>query len=108
MLNNVQYWTEILLFTPLLYDGNTLQLYAKGDENMSARKEKIYLGQMIKNKRLEKKLTQKDVAQKVGLSRNYISDIENGRYMPSVETLIKIARFLKLDLNFLQDPEQSA
>jgi transcriptional regulator with XRE-family HTH domain len=71
-------------------------------DNMIKDNEKIYLGQVIKNKRLEKKATQKEIAQKIGLSRNYLSDIENGRYMPSVETLIKIASILELDLNFLK------
>lgn len=62
---------------------------------------KQFLGQAIKNKRIEKKLTQSEVALKVNISRNYLSDIENGRYMPSVNTLSKIACFLKIDLNFL-------
>lgn len=64
--------------------------------------EKIYLGQAIRNKRLEKRATQEEIAKQIGLSRNYLSDIENGRYMPSVETLIKIASVLELDLNFLK------
>lgn len=59
------------------------------------------LGQVIKNKRIEKNLTQNQVAVNISISRNYLSDIENGRYMPSVDTLTKIARCLNMDLNFL-------
>lgn len=59
------------------------------------------LGQIIKSKRIEKKFTQRKLADLVNISRNYISDIETGRYMPSVDTLIKIAKVLKIDLNFL-------
>lgn len=59
------------------------------------------LGQIIKSKRIEKKFTQRKLADLINISRNYISDIETGRYMPSVDTLIKIAKVLKIDLNFL-------
>lgn len=59
------------------------------------------IGQTIKDRRIQMKLTQLEVAQNISLSRNYISDVENGRYMPSVDTLIKIVNFLGIDLNFL-------
>ncbi|AGK95600.1 helix-turn-helix domain-containing protein [Clostridium pasteurianum] len=59
------------------------------------------LGQIIKSKRIKKKFTQNKVACSINMSRNYLSDIENGRYMPSVETLAKIAKTLDIDLNFL-------
>lgn len=63
------------------------------------------LGSFIQDKRKEKKVTQHIVSEVTGLSRNYISDIENGRYMPSVETLLKIAIFLDIDLNLLKMTE---
>lgn len=59
------------------------------------------LGEEIRNKRKEKKLTQFDLADKIGLCRNYISDIENDRYNPSLKTLVKISKVLDLDINFL-------
>lgn len=65
-----------------------------------ADKQKL-IGQTIKNKRIQMKLTQLELAENTKLSRNYISDVENGRYMPSVDTLIKIVTFLGIDLNFL-------
>ncbi|HBV97737.1 MAG: iduronate sulfatase [Peptococcaceae bacterium BICA1-7] len=65
----------------------------------AAAREKI--GKKIKESRLEKGLTQLEVSEKTGLSRNYISDIENGRYAPSVEALTSIAACLTMDLNFL-------
>lgn len=61
--------------------------------------DKQYLGNAIKQQRKCKGLKQTDVAEKTGISRNYISDIENGRYMPSVETLSKLAICLEIDLN---------
>ncbi len=56
---------------------------------------------LIKEKREELNLTQEEVANAVGLTRNYISDIENGRYQPSFNTSIKLIKFLGLDLNLL-------
>lgn len=57
--------------------------------------------ELIKQKREEKKLTQQEVADAVGITRNYLSDIENGRYNPSFKKSIKLATFLGIDLNLL-------
>ncbi|MDI3311933.1 MAG: helix-turn-helix transcriptional regulator [Thermoanaerobacterium sp.] len=64
--------------------------------------DKKILGKKIKEKRLEKKITQRYLAEQIGISRNYLSDIENGRYMPSVGVLFKLAYILELDLNSLK------
>ncbi|WP_333638163.1 helix-turn-helix transcriptional regulator [Tissierella praeacuta] len=64
---------------------------------------KKIIGQAIKNKRIKKKKTQLQVSEDTGISRSYLSDVENGRYMPSVEMLIKLASYLELDLNFLSE-----
>lgn len=63
------------------------------------------LGFEIKKLRKDRKLTQYELSVKSGLSRNYISDLENGRYMPSVEALASIAWHINLDLNMLKMPE---
>ncbi|GED35001.1 helix-turn-helix transcriptional regulator [Brevibacillus centrosporus] len=67
--------------------------------------DKTALGNIIKMKRKEKGMRQNEVSSATDLSRNYISDIENGRYMPSVETLLKLAVCLELDLNMLKMTE---
>lgn len=67
--------------------------------------DKTALGNIIKMKRKEKGMRQNEVSSATELSRNYISDIENGRYMPSVETLLKLAVCLELDLNLLKMTE---
>ena len=59
------------------------------------------IGTEIKLKRAEKGYTQDELAAAVGISRNYISDLENERYTPSVKTLSRIAKKLEMDLNFL-------
>lgn len=65
--------------------------------------DKKIIGLNIKEKRKKKELTQEKLADMTGLSRNYISDIENGRYTPSVESISKIAHCLDLNLNFLSE-----
>lgn len=61
------------------------------------------IGDQIRTKRKSLGLTQQELAEKVGLSRNYISELENNRYIPSVLTLTKLARVLKMNLNFLKE-----
>ena len=68
---------------------------------MSTAEQKKIIGKMVSEKRREKSLTQARVSEITGLSRNYISDIEKGRYAPSVDALSKLAKCLNLDLNFL-------
>lgn len=61
----------------------------------------MHLGKEIRKKRKKKNLTQEQLAKKIGVCRNYISDLENDRYIPSLKTLIKICNVLELDINFL-------
>lgn len=67
--------------------------------------DKKILGKIIQSKRKELGKTQSRLAEETDLSRNYISDIENGRYTPSIETLTKIAVSLGLDLNVIKMTE---
>jgi transcriptional regulator with XRE-family HTH domain len=64
--------------------------------------DKKALGANIKRLRKDKKLKQIDVSTQTNLSRNYISDIENGRYSPSLDAIIKLAVCVDLDLNTLK------
>jgi len=59
------------------------------------------LGKKIQRRRKALKLTQEDVAEKVGVSGTYIGYIEQGRYAPSLEVLEKISRALKIPLSDL-------
>jgi len=62
---------------------------------------KNIIGEAIKKQRIKKEKTQLEVAKSTGISRSYLSDIENGRYTPSINTLVKLATYLNMDLNFL-------
>lgn len=59
------------------------------------------LGDAISNERKKLGMTQDELSIKAGLSRSYIADTEAGRYTPSLNSLCRIARALKSDLNFL-------
>lgn len=54
------------------------------------------LGKRVRKYRKQLDLTQEDVAHKVGISRAYMGYIEQGRNVPSLEVLEKIARVLKV------------
>ncbi len=54
------------------------------------------VGSKVRRFRRKMGLTQEDVAYKVGISRAYMGYIEQGRNIPSLEVLEKIARTLKV------------
>ncbi|RQN00308.1 transcriptional regulator [Staphylococcus pettenkoferi] len=53
----------------------------------------------LKRKRLSLKLTQQEVALKVGISRSFYSDIENGNSFPSGRMLLRINEVLPIFLS---------
>lgn len=54
------------------------------------------LQKKIRKYRKEAGLTQEELADKVGIGRVYMGYIEQGRNVPSLEVLEKIARILKV------------
>ncbi len=58
------------------------------------------LGKRIKNERLKLGLTQEELAEKVDISKNFMSLIENGKNM-SVETLLKISDVFGVSVDYL-------
>ena len=58
------------------------------------------IGTTIRTFRLQKGLSQGDIEKKTGLLRCYLSRVENGHTIPSLDTLSKIA--LALDLPITQ------
>jgi transcriptional regulator with XRE-family HTH domain len=57
------------------------------------------IGNTIRGFRLQKGMSQGDIEKKTGLLRCYLSRVENGHTVPSLETLQKIARALDLQLS---------
>ncbi len=56
------------------------------------------IAQAVIGKRLEKGLTQSELARKIGTKQSAISRLESGHYNPSVTFLEKVARALSLNL----------
>jgi len=58
----------------------------------------MIIGDRLRAVREQKKLSQGDIEHRCGLLRCYVSRVENGRTVPSIETLEKIARALGVPL----------
>jgi len=61
----------------------------------------IKVGQKIKELRTKLSLTQEELAFKVGVDRSYMGFVERGEKNPTLATLVKIARALKIPLKEL-------
>src|ERR1700751_3355248 len=59
----------------------------------------INIGTAIRGYRLQKGMSQGDIEKRTGLLRCYLSRVENGHTVPSLETLQKIASALDLQLS---------
>lgn len=64
--------------------------------------DKKEIGMLVKREREKKKMTQEGLAERSGLSRTYVCDIENGRYFPGIKTLLKISKGLGEDNQLLE------
>jgi transcriptional regulator with XRE-family HTH domain len=64
------------------------------------------IGTTIRAQRLQKGLSQGDIERKTGLLRCYLSRVENGHTVPSLETLSKIAAALDVPIThfFAENP----
>ena len=58
----------------------------------------LKIGTAIRTHRLQKGLSQGDIEKKTGLLRCYLSRVENGHTVPSLDTLSKIAQALDLPI----------
>lgn len=59
------------------------------------------MGTRIKLRRKELKIRQTELAEKLEISNNHISSIENGRQKPSLDTFIGICRSLNVTPDYL-------
>lgn len=63
------------------------------------------LGKKIKVARVELDLNQTDLAKKIGAKQKSISRYENGLSMPSIQTLVKIAKVVKKPASYFLDEQ---
>jgi len=69
----------------------------------SAEKKKFakYVGKRLREVREKKGISQEQLSEKAGYYRTYVGHIENGQHSPSVHTMWRLAKVLKVDLGDL-------
>lgn len=58
------------------------------------------LGKMIKSARKERKLTQEELGRLVGVQKAQISKLESSANSATIDTILKVFKALKADINF--------
>ena len=58
--------------------------------------ESVKLGKNLKKIREAKSMSQGDVMRSMGCSRSYVSNLENGKTNPTLATISKLAKVLKV------------
>lgn len=67
----------------------------------------VPVGKRIKKVRLEKKFSLDQVANETGRSIDYLKNVESGKVIPPVGTLLQISRALEIDSGFLLREQES-
>ncbi|WAN63220.1 XRE family transcriptional regulator [Candidatus Phytoplasma rubi] len=65
------------------------------------------IGQKIRNLRLERKITQQDLAKKINVTSGYISQIENNLISPSLKILFSLLKIFKKSASEFFQEEQN-
>jgi len=63
--------------------------------------DKEIFAQRVRELRLEKGWTQEELAEKLGLKKQTISGIENKNHTTKLETVIKLAKFFGVSVDYL-------
>lgn len=58
--------------------------------------------------KIRSRITQKELAEALGVSQTHLSNVENSRTMLGLEGLLKVKRYLGCTLDDLLDPEMSS
>lgn len=58
----------------------------------------MVIGDRLRELRERKQLSQADIEKRTGLIRSYVSRVENGHTIPSIETLERMARALEVPM----------
>lgn len=61
----------------------------------------VNMGEKLKSLRLEKKMTQKQVADIIGLAISAVSSYESGSRYPSYDVLVQLARIFHVTTDYL-------
>jgi HTH-type transcriptional regulator / antitoxin HipB len=58
------------------------------------------IGDMIKKARLERNLTQEELGKLIGVQKAQISKLENNANSATIDTIVRVFKALKADINF--------
>ena len=58
------------------------------------------IGEMIKQARLERHLTQEELGKLIGVQKAQISKLENNANSATIDTIVKVFKALKAEINF--------
>ena len=61
----------------------------------------VNMGEKLKSLRIEKKLTQKQVADRIGLAISAVSSYESGSRYPSYDVLVRFAHIFHVSTDYL-------
>lgn len=64
----------------------------------------VDVGLQIRNLRDARRMSQRELSEKIGLSRSYIANVETGAINPSVDALTRVAEVLGVPLSAIVDP----
>jgi putative transcriptional regulator len=59
----------------------------------------------VRDQRIQRGLSQAEVASALGVSRQTVISIENGRYLPSLPLAFRIARFFGMPVEKMFEPD---
>ncbi len=59
------------------------------------------LGENLKKIRINKNITQTELAEKLGVDKSFVSNLENGKNNPTLSTISNIAQALEVSVNEL-------
>ena len=62
---------------------------------------KKLFGKRVKESRIKIDMTQFELAEKIGVSQNFLGDIERGVKLPSLSKLVLLSNTLKVSLDYL-------
>lgn len=67
-------------------------------------KKNPYFGEILRAYRLERKLSQEQLSERVDVLRSFISSLENGTRQPSLDMVLRLAKALDITPGKLIDP----
>jgi len=70
---------------------------------MGLRKIQNELGRRLRGLRIENDVTQDELAFAVKISRDHLSNIENGKYPINLKNLYKLAKYFNVDIKYFFD-----